>query len=88
VRVSRTKSHSSHGGRKAHLNFELKDAPNARGLRPSQILDFKVQIRSGQPCVEWERAAGGAISYWRKMCANDASSPFETLPLAAPQDED
>jgi hypothetical protein len=37
---------SSHGGRKAHLNFELKD------LRPSQILDFEVQMRSGLPCDE------------------------------------
>ncbi len=41
----RRKTHSSHGGGKAYLNFELKDAPKARGLRPSQILDFKVQIR-------------------------------------------
>jgi hypothetical protein len=41
------KNHSSLGGRKAHLNFELKDAPKARGL--VSILDFKVQIRSGQP---------------------------------------
>jgi hypothetical protein len=41
----RGKIHSSHGGRKAHLNFELKDAPVARGLRPSQIHDFKDQMR-------------------------------------------
>jgi hypothetical protein len=46
------KIHLSHGGRKAYLNFELKDAPKARGLRPSQILDFEVQIRSGLPCDE------------------------------------
>jgi len=56
----RGKTHSSHGGRKAHLSFELKDAPKARGLRPSQILDFKVQIRSGLPCDEWEDVAGTA----------------------------
>jgi hypothetical protein len=52
--------HSSHGGRKAYLNFELKDAPEPRGFRPSQILDFKVQIHSGQPCDEWEAVAGAA----------------------------
>ena len=40
ARALRTKTHSSHGSRKARLNFELKDAPEARGLRPSQILDF------------------------------------------------
>jgi hypothetical protein len=57
----RAKIHSSRGGRKAHLNSELKDAPKARGLRPSQILDFKVQIRSGQPCDEWEDVAGAAV---------------------------
>jgi hypothetical protein len=32
---------SSHGGRKAYLNFELKDAPQARGLRPSRSLSSK-----------------------------------------------
>ena len=58
----RGKTHSSLGGRKAYLNFELKDAPKARGLRPSQILDFKVQIRSGLPCDEWEAVAGAAYS--------------------------
>jgi hypothetical protein len=30
---------------RAYLNFEVKDAPKARGLRPSMILEFKVQIR-------------------------------------------
>jgi hypothetical protein len=45
--------HSSHGGRKAYLNFELKDAPQARRLRRSTILDFKVQIGSGQPSDKW-----------------------------------
>ena len=45
----------------AHLTFELKDAPKARGLRPSQILDFKVQIRSGLPCDEWDGVAGAAL---------------------------
>jgi hypothetical protein len=59
VKVAR-KNHSSHGGRKAYLNFELKDAPKARGLQPSQILDFKFQIRSGQPCDEWGGVAGAA----------------------------
>jgi hypothetical protein len=56
----RGKIHLSHGGRKAHLGFELKDAPKARGLRPSQILDFKIQTRSGQPCDEWGGVAGAA----------------------------
>jgi hypothetical protein len=52
--MSRTKTHSSLGGREAHLNFELKDTPKARRLRRSQILDFEVQMRSGQPRDEWE----------------------------------
>ena len=30
---------------RAYLNFEVKDAPKARGLRPSLILEFKFQIR-------------------------------------------
>ena len=30
---------------RAYLNFEVKDAPKARGLRPSAILEFKAQIR-------------------------------------------
>jgi hypothetical protein len=29
---------------RAYLKFEVKDAPKARGLRPSLILEFKVQI--------------------------------------------
>jgi hypothetical protein len=29
----------------AYLNFEVKDAPKARSLRPSTILEFKVPIR-------------------------------------------
>jgi hypothetical protein len=65
----RGKNHSSHSGRKAYRNFELKDAPKARGLRPSQILDFNVQIRSGRLCDEWSGAAGAALylkwRYWR-----------------------
>jgi len=32
-RLVRGKIHSSLGGRKAHLTFELKDAPKARRLR-------------------------------------------------------
>ena len=41
--------HSSHGGDKAYLNFELKDAPKARHLRWSSILDFMIQMgRYGQ----------------------------------------
>jgi hypothetical protein len=30
---------------RAHLNFEVKDAPKARRLRRSMILEFKVQMR-------------------------------------------
>jgi hypothetical protein len=30
---------------RAYLNFEVKDAPKARRLRRSTILEFKVQIR-------------------------------------------
>jgi hypothetical protein len=44
--MMRAKTHSSHGGKKAHLNFELKDAPTARRLWRSEILDFKVQMRT------------------------------------------
>jgi hypothetical protein len=42
----RGKAHSSHGGRKAYLNFELKDLrrPEAAALRA--VLDFEVQMRS------------------------------------------
>jgi hypothetical protein len=75
----RGKIHSSPGGTKAYLHFELKDAPkarrqsksdlsdldisnadlgNSRDRVRSQILDFKVQIRSGPPCDEWEGVAG------------------------------
>ena len=56
-RALRGKTHSSHGGGKAYLNFELKDTPKARGLRPSQILDFKVQIRS-RDCRAMGRRGG------------------------------
>jgi hypothetical protein len=30
---------------RAYLSFEVKDAPEAHGLRPSAILEFKAQIR-------------------------------------------
>jgi len=30
---------------RAYLNFEVKGAPKARGLRPSVILEFKIRIR-------------------------------------------
>jgi hypothetical protein len=66
----RKETHSSHGGRKAHLNFELKDAPEARGLRPSQILDFKAQMRSGLPRDEWEGVAGAATAFLRQQPLN------------------
>jgi hypothetical protein len=41
-RIPRGKTHSSRGGRKAYLNFELKDRrpPKAAALRA--VLDFKV----------------------------------------------
>jgi hypothetical protein len=54
----REKTHSSHGGGKAHLNFELKDLlpPEAAVLRA--VLDFEVQMRSGLPCDEREGVAG------------------------------
>jgi len=69
-REPREKNHSSHGGRKAYLNFELKDRrpPEAAALRA--VLDFKVQTRSGRPCDEWEGVAGAAlfrlVGYWRE----------------------
>jgi len=38
--------------------------PISIGARPSavMILEFKVQIRSGQPCDEWENMAGRPLS--------------------------
>jgi hypothetical protein len=61
-RILRGETHSSLGGRKAYLNFELKD----HGRRPEaarlwRVLDFKVQIRSGQPSDEWGRVAGAVL---------------------------
>jgi hypothetical protein len=55
----REETHSSHGGGKTHLNFELKDLrpPEAAVLRA--VLDFEVQMRSGLPCDEWECVAKG-----------------------------
>jgi hypothetical protein len=46
-RAPATLSHSSDGGRKAYLHFELKDLqpPEAAALRA--VLDFKVLIRKG-----------------------------------------
>jgi hypothetical protein len=40
----RGKLHSLRGLIAAYLNFELKDAPEARGLWPSKILDFEFQL--------------------------------------------
>jgi len=53
----RGKIHSSHGGRKAHLNFELKGLRPPEAARVWRVLDFKVQMRSGLPCEKWEGAA-------------------------------
>jgi len=55
----RRKIHSSHGGQKAHLNFELKDHGRPQAARLWRVLDFKVQMRSSQPRDEWERVAEG-----------------------------
>ena len=64
---------------KSVLNFELKDAPKARGLRPSQIVDFKVQMRSGLPCDEWKVWPGSRAvtdvynaSYMRLLTTGEA----------------
>jgi len=59
----RKETHSSHGGGKAYLNFELKDLrpPEAAALRA--VLDFKVQILSGLPCDEWDGVARGGPSF-------------------------
>jgi hypothetical protein len=54
------KNHSAHGGRKAHPGFELKSGPKGRRRRRASLLDFKIRMRSGQPCDEWGGAAGAA----------------------------
>jgi hypothetical protein len=62
----RGKIHSSIGGRKAYLNFELKDRRRPEAARLRRVLDFKVQIRSGLPCDEWDGVAGAAVSLANK----------------------
>jgi hypothetical protein len=56
----RGKNHSSPGGRKAYLSFELKDRRRPEAARLRRVLDFKIQIRSGLPCDEWDGVAGAA----------------------------
>jgi hypothetical protein len=58
----RGKIHSTHGGRKARLGFELKDRRSPAAAALWAVLDFKIQTRSGQPCDEWEGAAQAAPS--------------------------
>jgi len=60
-RVLRKEIHSSHGGRKAYLNFEVKDLRRPEAARLWRVLEFKVQMRSGQPCDEWDGVAGAAV---------------------------
>jgi hypothetical protein len=64
-RTWRGKNHSSHGGGKAYLDFELKDRRRPEVARFQRVLDFKVQIRSTLPCDEWGGAAGAAMSFFR-----------------------
>lgn len=40
------------GGRKAHPDFELKDLRRPKTARLWRVLDFKIRMRSGQPCNE------------------------------------
>jgi hypothetical protein len=44
------------GLRKETHSLELKDLRRPEAVRLWRVLDFKVQIRSGQPCDEWEVA--------------------------------
>jgi hypothetical protein len=44
--MMRGKIHSLHGGRKAYLNFELKDRRPLEAARLWRVLDFKVQVRA------------------------------------------
>ena len=67
LRILRGKTHSSHGGKKAYLNFELKDLRPPEAARLWRVLDFKVQIRRGQPRDEWESLA------WVGHCLNRRS---------------
>jgi hypothetical protein len=39
------KTHSSLGGRKAYLNFELKNLRRPEAARLWRVLEFKVQMR-------------------------------------------
>jgi hypothetical protein len=44
--MMRGKIHSLHGGRKAYLNFELKDHRPLEAARLWRVLDFKDQVRA------------------------------------------
>jgi hypothetical protein len=82
-RVVRGKNHSSLGGRKAYLNFELKDRRRPEAARLWRVLDFKVQTRSGLPCDEWVGVAGAAdIVEVRPLDGILAHRDFAMLPLA------
>jgi hypothetical protein len=54
ARALRGKTHSSHGGRKAYLNFELKDAHRSRLLSRSAFRMSKLD-RSN---FDWRAASG------------------------------
>ncbi len=61
-RAWRGETHSSHGFQKAYLKFELKDAPKARGLRPSRSLTSKCRY------ARVSRAMNGVV--WPGMISN------------------
>ncbi len=75
VHAQRGITHSSHGGRKAYLNFELKDLRPPEAARLWRVLDFKVQIRSGQPCDEWDHVADMAL------CSQGSGQMLERVPI-------
>jgi hypothetical protein len=64
----RGKIHSSLGGSKAYLSFELKDHDRRRRRRYAPSLTSKLRYARGQPCDEWEAAAGAAVDYARQRC--------------------
>jgi hypothetical protein len=58
-----TAFHSLHGGRKAYLDFELKDRWPPKAARLWRVLDFKIQIGSGRPSMNDIFRASARASY-------------------------
>jgi hypothetical protein len=66
MRKLRGENHSAHGGRKAHPDFELKERSPPAAAALWAVLDFKIRMRSGQPCDEWGGVAGAGPAFLLK----------------------